>query len=339
MEEAGTNMYVENSNQQTAYEVAFLCSSFGGRVRVSLFVRDKIGILVMIVEGHRNGIFAVNLKGKQPENSVEADVVEDYSHGELLVTSVNNSKVTDEWILDSGCTFHMSPNQDWFTTYETLSEGIVLMVNNASCKIAGVGTIKVKMFDRFVRTLSDVRHVPGLERNLISLSTLDSKGYKYKAESGVLKISKGSLVVMKGQRKTDKLYVLQGSTVTSNATVASSSLSDDDITKLWHMRLGHMSENGMAELSKRGLLNGKEICKLKFCEHCIFGKQNRVRFTGGIHNTKGMLEYIHSDLWGPSRVPSKGGANYMLTFIDDFFRKVWAFFMKQKSDVFFAFKS
>ncbi|KAG8497105.1 hypothetical protein CXB51_008304 [Gossypium anomalum] len=46
-----------------------------------------------------------------------------------------------------------------------------------------------------------------------------------------------------------------------------------------------------------------------------------------------MLEYIHSDLWGPSRVPSRGGANYMLTFTDNFSRKVWAFFLKQKSDI------
>ncbi|KAG8488067.1 hypothetical protein CXB51_018276 [Gossypium anomalum] len=280
---------------------------------------------------------AANQKGKQPENSGEADVVEDYSDGELLVASVNDSKVSEEWILDSGCTFHMSPNRDWFTTYETVSEGVVLMGNNASCKIAGVGTIKVKMFDGVVRTLSDVRYVPELKRNLISLSTLDSKGYRYTAESGVLKISKGSLVVMKGQRKTAKLYVLQGSTVTGDAAVASSSLSDD-ITKLWHMRLGHMSENGMVELSKRGPLDGQGICKLNFCEHCVFGKQKRVRFTRGIHNTKETLEYIHSDLWGPSRVPSRGGANYMLTFIDDFSRKVWAFFLKQKSDVFSAFK-
>ncbi|KAG8489067.1 hypothetical protein CXB51_017037 [Gossypium anomalum] len=124
---------------------------------------------------------AANQKGKQPENSGEADVVEDYSDGELLVASVNDSK-----------------------------------------------------------------------------------------------------------RKIAKLYVLQGSTVTGDAAVASSSLSDDDITKLWHMRLGHMSENGMTELSKRGLLDG---------------------------------------------VPSRGGANYMLTFIDDFSRKVWAFFLKQKSDI------
>ncbi|KAG8501790.1 hypothetical protein CXB51_004790 [Gossypium anomalum] len=131
---------------------------------------------------------AANQKGKQPENSGEADVVEDYSDGELLVASVNDSKVSEEWILDSGCTFHMSPNRDWFTTYETVSEGVVLMGNNASCKIAGVGTIKVKMFDGVVRTLSDVR-----------------------------------------AKKTAKLYVLQGSTVTDDAAVASSSLSDDDI--------------------------------------------------------------------------------------------------------------
>ncbi|KAG8491014.1 hypothetical protein CXB51_014181 [Gossypium anomalum] len=281
---------------------------------------------------------AANQKGKQPENSGEADVVEDYSDGELLVASVNDSKVSEEWILDSGCTFHMSPNRDWFTTYKTMFEGVVLMGNNASCKIAGVGTIKVKMFDGVVRTLSDVRHVPELKRNLISLSTLDSKGYRYTVESGVLKISKGSLVVMKGQRKIAKLYVLQGSTVTGDAAVAFSSLSDNDITKLWHMRLGHMSENGMTELSKRGLLDGQGICKLNFYEHCVFGKQKRVRFTRGIHNTKGTLEYIHSDPWGPSRVPSRGGANYMLTFIDDFSRKVWAFFLKQKSDVFSAFK-
>ncbi|KAG8473125.1 hypothetical protein CXB51_035068 [Gossypium anomalum] len=193
-----------------------------------------------------------NQKRKQPKNFGEADVVEDYSDGELL--AVNNSKVSEEWIFDSGCTFHMSPYRDWFTTYETVSKGVVLMGNNALCKIIGVGTIKVYMFDGVVRTLSDVRHVPELKRNLISLSTLDSKA------------------------------------------VASSCLSDDDSTKLWHMRLGHMSENGMVELSKRGLLDGQGICKLNFCEHCVFGKRKRVRFTRGIHNTKGTLEYIHFGL-------------------------------------------
>ncbi|KAG8502990.1 hypothetical protein CXB51_000989 [Gossypium anomalum] len=283
----------------------------------SLISYDKMKHLVVKPDYQGEGLIVRERQDRNADDdrgrTQELNSCEDYSDGELLVASVNDSKVSEEWILYSGCTFHMSPNQDWFTTYETMYECVVLMGNSASCKIAGVGTIKAKMFDGVVRTLSEVRHVSELKRNLISLSTLDSKGYRYTAES-------------------------EGSTVTSDAAVASSSLSDDDITKLWHMRLGHMSENGMAESSKRGLLDGQGICKLNFCEHCIFGKQKRVRFTRGIHNMKGTLEYIHSDLWGPSRVPSRGGANYMLTFIDDFSRKVWAFFLKQKSDVFFAFK-
>ncbi|KAG8475009.1 hypothetical protein CXB51_031823 [Gossypium anomalum] len=331
MEEARTNMYVENSNKQVAYEVASLCSSFGGRDTIlysresltvdevydSLISYNKMKHLVVKPDSQGESLIArgrqdrndgndygktqernprgeskgrskssnrgktcnfckkkghiksecyklqnkikreaANQKGKQPENFGEADVVEDYSDSKLLVASVNDSKVSKEWIIDSGCTFHMSPNRDWFTTYETVFEGVVLMGNNASCKIAGVGTIKVKMFDGVVRTLSDVQHVPELKRNLISLSTLNSKGYRYTSESGVLKISKGSLVMMKGQRKTAKLYVLQVSTIIGDAAVASSSLSDDDITKFWHMRLGHMSQNGMVELSQRGLFDG-----------------------------------------------------------------------------------
>ncbi|KAL6322655.1 hypothetical protein AAG906_015341 [Vitis piasezkii] len=53
-----------------------------------------------------------------------------------------------------------------------------------------------------VTTLRDVRRVLDLKRHLISLSTLDSKGYKYIGEGGVLKVSKCVLVVMKWQKRT-----------------------------------------------------------------------------------------------------------------------------------------
>ena len=52
------------------------------------------------------------------------------------------------------------------------------MRNDASYKIASIGMIKIKKFDMLVKTLGDVRHVLDLKRNLISLSTLDSKRYK-----------------------------------------------------------------------------------------------------------------------------------------------------------------
>ena len=40
-----------------------------------------------------------------------------------------------------------------------MSKGVVLMGNNASCKIAGIGMVRIKMFDEFLRTLGDVRHL------------------------------------------------------------------------------------------------------------------------------------------------------------------------------------
>ena len=140
-----------------------------------------------------------------------------------------------------------------------MHKGAVFMGNNTSCKVASIGSIR--MFDGVVRTPSDVRHVLDLKRNSISLSTLDAKGHKYTGEGGVLKISKGALVVVNGPQKTAMLYVLQGSTVIGDV-VASRSLSKDDIMKLWHMRLNHMSENGMTEFSRRGLLNGQKTSKL-----------------------------------------------------------------------------
>src|SRR5664279_186397 len=80
------------------------------------------------------------------------------------------------------------------------------------------------------------------------------------------------------------------------------------------------------------------MSKTPFCEHCIFGKHKRVKFNASVHTTKGTLDYVHADLWGPSRKPSYGGSCYMLTIIDDYSRKVWPYFLKNKDDTFAAFK-
>ena len=81
---------------------------------------------------NKNKKAAGNQKGRQSNNFDEASVVEDdYSDGELLVISDSGSKPCEDWILDSACTFHMCPNRDWFSTYEIVSKGAMLMRNNA----------------------------------------------------------------------------------------------------------------------------------------------------------------------------------------------------------------
>mgnify|MGYP001796719694 CR=1 FL=1 len=147
-------------------------------------------------------------------------------------------------------------------------------------------------------------------------------------------MSKGALVLVKAIR-SGSLYILQETTVTDSAAVGSS---NSDNTELWHMRLGHMSEKGIYVLNKKGYLGNHCTGKVDFCEHCIFGKQKSVGLSKGIHITKGTLDYIHSDLWGPSPIPSKRGCRYMLTIIDDFSRKLWVYFLIYKNEVFSTFK-
>jgi len=104
------------------------------------------------------------------------------------------------------------------------------------------------------------------------------------------------------------------------------------------MRLGHKSEKEMTILSKKGCLRSTGTGKLDYYDHCIFGKQKRVSFSKAKHRTQGILDHIHSDLWGPSKVPSLGGKRYMLTFVDDFSRIVWVYFLRLKNETFPMFK-
>ena len=75
-----------------------------------------------------------------------------------------------------------------------------------------------------------------------------------------------------------------------------------------------------------------------FYKHCIFGKQCRQKFKAGKHVSKGVLDYIHSGLWGLSPTIFYGEETYYVLFIDDFLRKFWVYVLKRNTYVFNTFK-
>jgi len=79
--------------------------------------------------------------------------------------------------------------------------------------------------------------------------------------------------------------------------------------------------------------------KFVFCDHYVFEKQKKVSFSKATHHTKVTLDYIHSDLWDPSRISSFGRKRYMLIFVDEFSRKVWVYFLRKKNKAFSIFKT
>jgi 5'-3' exoribonuclease 2 len=154
-------------------------------------------------------------------------------------------------------------------------------------------------------------------------------------QGGVLKVSKGILVVMK-EKRIGNLYHLEGRTKINQSLVAIEGARDS--IYLWYPRLGHMREKGIKVLVDHKSLPSLKFLNLNFCKYCFFGKQCRQKFKARRHIRKGILDYIHSDVWGPSPIVSFGGSSYYVTFIDDYSRKVWVYLLKRKVDVFNTFK-
>ena len=74
------------------------------------------------------------------------------------------------------------------------------------------------------------------------------------------------------------------------------------------------------------------------CKGCAKGKNTKKTFPSRESKEKGILEIIHSDVCGPMSSISLSGYVYYVSFIDDFSRKTWIYFMKNKDDVFSKFK-
>jgi transposase InsO family protein len=87
-------------------------------------------------------------------------------------------------------------------------------------------------------------------------------------------------------------------------------------------------------------MNLKEVPLHHVCEACIEGKQQRTSFPKDeVTKASKLLELVHSDVCGPMKTTSHGGARYFVTFINDFSRKIHVYLLKAKGEVFDKFKA
>nr|GEX14200.1 hypothetical protein [Tanacetum cinerariifolium] len=259
---------------------------------------------------------------------------EGYDNGDLLM-AVSEERFL-EWIMDSGGSFHMMPRRDFLFDFKEFNGGTVFLDDNRACVIMGIGKMKVQMKDGLSFVLENMRCIPNLKRNLISLGTLNREGYTVKLQNGRVKVIKGSLMVLSGTMKGNCVHSLDGWTESGEASVGIQE--KESLAQVWHKRLGHISEAGLHKLEKRKVLGNKGLGKLEFCEKYVFEKSSRVCFGRGQHTTEGVIDYVHVDLWGPSRVESMSRCRYFLSIVDDYSRRGWVHFIRHKNDAFNEFK-
>ncbi|KAK2979888.1 LOW QUALITY PROTEIN: hypothetical protein RJ640_023959 [Escallonia rubra] len=115
----------------------------------------------------------------------------------LSVTVDDNSKV---WYVDSGSSIHCTPHRDCFYDYVHGDYGHVTVRNEYQCNIVGKGKMEIKKSKGGTLVLKDVRHIPELQKNLVSVSGLDREGYFVAFGEKQWKVIKRSIVVARGER-------------------------------------------------------------------------------------------------------------------------------------------
>ena len=172
----------------------------------------------------------------------------------------------------------------------------------------------------------------------MSISALVAKGATVGFATSGCNILCNGHVVAKAE-KCDKLYVLPFSPLVSAHSEESAALANETERPLWHARLGHVAPPKMIEASRAstGIPSfATSSNESLLCEGCACGKMHTAPFahtSGSVVRTSRALELVHTDVMGPLSPKSKGGARFVVTFVDDFSRFVSVNVIKAKSDV------
>lgn len=301
----------------------------------------------------RKQLYNASQRSSPISNAKDRDTMLFSTHTALVSNSVT---ATDNWILDSGCTRHMTNRSDWLTNFVTNQLSEIIIANGNRIFSKGVGNVDVTLKNNDTKTISNVLFVPNIAANLLSVSKIAERGYILVFDDTGCRIYKKSDVNIIGSceftaTQVNGVYKLDQRNLLELSYANTTGLGKPEISKansmeVWHRRLGHLSLKGMLML-RDSLATGIsfENGALTSCIPCIEGKQKCVAFPKGqSQRARNKLELIHSDLCGPMSEQSWSGSRYFITFTDDFSRKSFVYFLKTKDqntvlNVFIEFKN
>lgn len=246
------------------------------------------------------------------------------------------------WWFDSGATNHITGRRNLFASIRDLPEGSnVLTGDNSKHPIKGVGSINVTNTDGEAREITDVLHVPGITKNLISVGQIVERGLqcRFNKHGCFIEDPNDHMKILATGERKGRMFRL----TTQHSHEANAARTKPNVNELWHQRLGHTNYNFIQQMANQNMVEGlppgiKFSEKDHVCDACVRGKLSRSSFPTSQNRSSAPLEIVHSDVWGPAQLSSNGGNRYFVSFIDDFSRHMWVYFLKYKSDVFETFR-
>ncbi|GKD61572.1 retrovirus-related pol polyprotein from transposon TNT 1-94, partial [Tanacetum coccineum] len=105
---------------------------------------------------------------------------------------------------------------------------------------------------------------------------------------------------------------------------------------LWHHRLGHVSNSTLKHIT---CVPHASKSHNDTCLSCPMAKFTKLPFSDSDSHCQIAFHMIHIDIWRPYKVPTLGQNRYFLTIVDDFSRGVWTYLLVHKSDAYYVRKS
>jgi hypothetical protein len=231
---------------------------------------------------------------------------------EVALASLDIKDREAGWYLDTGASKHVTGSSSQFSSLDDSYQGDVRTVGGQKHKIAGRGSVKFQFPTSEIKTIPDVLYVPSITKNLLSVGSLTDGGYiACFDETKCYLINKGNRkIIAKGEREVGSgLYRLvtkrpspEIHQVQVNLTTAAI-----DMTRLWHHRLGHLSFQGLHQMSASGIVIGLPYLPIirEVCSGCQFGRQARESFPlQSLNRASKPLQLLHTDLCGPMQTMS-----------------------------------
>ncbi|RVW63624.1 Retrovirus-related Pol polyprotein from transposon TNT 1-94 [Vitis vinifera] len=260
---------------------------------------------------------------------------------EMLLMSyveLNQSRKEDVWFLDSGCSNHMCGNKLWFSDLDEEFRQSVKLGNNSKMTVLGKGNIRMQVAG-VTQVITDVFYIPELRNNLLSVGQLQEKGVAILIQHGECRVyhpEKG--LIMQTSMSANRMFILPARVMPKAPTCFQITLEDN--THLWHCRYGHLSFKGLRTLQYKEMVRGLPQLKAssKVCTDCMVGKQHRDAIPKrSLWRASQRLQLVHADICGPIKPVSNSKKRYLI--IDDYSRKVWIYFLTEKSEAFTTFKN
>lgn len=258
----------------------------------------------------------------------------------------DNNKPGTYWYIDSGLSYHATSDASLFinNSMRKISVRRIELADGSMVEADTTGTISgvfITDYGEYSVTLLDVLLVPKMKVNLISVSAIQDKSYYVTFRNNVCEIVR--------ETDGDKALIAskQGRSYKVEFRSTSIAYVGNEVKpaprNIWHARLGHPSSKFVDELVKGNLLSVPKdditASTVDDCTACAEGKMTRRHFgdTKSSSSTN-KLQLVHSDLCGPMRLNSLGGARYFLILVDDYTRFTYVTFLKKKSDTLCEFK-